>query len=70
MLQTIKPVKWLEDALWLLRVYDIFENTCQEVNGDEIWTCSLSFDILIRYNNQVRQQIVQVGRQLVTKVCA
>jgi hypothetical protein len=37
MLQTIKPVKWLEDALWLLEVYDIFENTtCQEANGGEI----------------------------------
>jgi hypothetical protein len=59
MLQTIKPVKWLEDALWLLGVYDIFENmTCQEANGGEIWTHSLSFDILIRYNNQVRQQII------------
>jgi hypothetical protein len=63
MLQTIKPVKWLEDALWLLGVYDIFENTiCHEVNGGEIWTCSLLFDISIRYNNKVRQQIVQVGR--------
>jgi hypothetical protein len=62
MLQTIKLVKWLEDALWLLGVYDIFENmTYQEENGGEIWTCSLSFDIPIRYNKQVLQQIVQVG---------
>jgi hypothetical protein len=62
MLQTIKPVKWLEDTLWLLEVYDIFENmTCQEAIRGEIWTCSLSFDIPIKYNNQVCQQIVQVG---------
>jgi hypothetical protein len=71
MLQTIKPVKWPEDVLWLLGVYDIFENTtCQETNGGEIWTCSLSFDIPIRYSNQVRQQIVQVGRQSMTKLGA
>jgi hypothetical protein len=71
MLQTIKPMKWLEDTLWLLGVYDIFENTtCQEANGGRIWMCSLSLDIPIRYNNQVRQQIVQGRRQSMTKAGA
>jgi hypothetical protein len=35
MSQTIKPVKWLETALWLLEVWDIFENTSSEVVNDE-----------------------------------
>jgi hypothetical protein len=59
MSQTIKPVRWLEEPLWLLGVEDIFENTTSEVvNDDEIWKCSLAFNIPIRYNNEVRQQIV------------
>ena len=64
MSQTIKPIKWLEAALWLLRVCDIFEMTSEVVNdeGSELWTCSLAFDIPIRYNNEVRQDIVQTGR--------
>ena len=36
----------MDHALWLLGVYDIFENMiCQEANGGKIWTCSLAFDI-------------------------
>ena len=61
MLQTIKPIKWLEAALWLLGVLDIFETTTSEVENDEVgelWTCNLAFDVPIRYNNQVGQQIV------------
>ena len=61
MSQTIKPVKWLEATLWLLRVWDIFETTTSEVvndEGAELWMCSLAFDIPIRYNNEVRQDIV------------
>ena len=61
MLKTIKAVKWLESALWLLRVWDIFETTIIVVvndEGGELWTCSLTFDISIRYNNEVRQDIV------------
>ena len=61
MSQTIKPVKWLEAALWLLGAWDIFETTTSEVvndEGDELWTCNLAFDILIRYNNEVRHDIV------------
>ena len=57
MSQTIKPVKWLEAALWLLGVCDIFETTTSEVvnnEGCELWTCSLAFDIPIRYNNELR----------------
>ena len=49
MSQTIKPVKWLEAALWLLVVWDIFETTTSEVvsdEGGELWTCSLAFDIV------------------------
>ena len=64
MSQTIKPVKWLEAALWLLRVWDIFEMTISEVmndEGGELWTCSITFDIPIRYNNEVRQDIMQTG---------
>ena len=71
MSQTIKPVKWLEAALWLLGVWDIFETTISEVvndEGGELWTCSLAFDIPIRYNNEVRQDIVQTGRQSPTKI--
>jgi hypothetical protein len=65
MSQTIKPVKWLEAALWLLGVFDIFEMTISEIvndEGGELWTCSLAFDIPIRYNNEVCQDIVQTGR--------
>ena len=57
MSQTIKPIKWLEAALWRLGVWEIFENTTSEVvndEGAELWTCSLAFDIPIRYNNKVR----------------
>ena len=49
MSQTIKPVKWLEAALWLLVVWDIFETTTSEVvsdEGGELWTCSLAYDIV------------------------
>ena len=73
MSQTIKPVKWLEATLWLLRVWDIFEMTISEVmndEGGELWTCSITFDIPIRYNNEVRQDIVQTGRQSPTKIGA
>jgi hypothetical protein len=35
MSQTIKLVKWLETTLWLLGVWDIFENTTSEVVDDE-----------------------------------
>jgi hypothetical protein len=35
MSRTIKPVKWLETALWLLGVWDVFENTTSEVVDDE-----------------------------------
>jgi hypothetical protein len=64
MSQTIKLVKLLEAALWLLGVYDIFKNTTSEVVNDEggkLWTCSVAFDIPIRYNNEVHQDIVQTG---------
>ena len=57
MSQTIKPVKWLEAALWLLVVWDIFETMTSEVvndEGSELWTWSLAFDIPIRYNNELR----------------
>jgi hypothetical protein len=56
MSRTIKPVKWLEAALWLLGAWDIFETTTSEVMNDkrgELWMC-LTFDIPIRYNNEVR----------------
>jgi hypothetical protein len=48
MSQTIKPVKWLQTALWMLGVWEIFENTTSEVVNDEeaeLWTCSLVLDI-------------------------
>ena len=73
MSQTIKPVKLLEGALWLLGVWNIFETMTSEVvndEGGELWTCSLTFDIPIRYNNEVRQDIVQTERQWPTKICA
>ena len=38
--------------------------------GGELWTCSLAFDIPIRYNNELRQNIVQTGRQSPTKIGA
>ena len=69
----LKPVKWLEAALWLFGVWDIFETTTSEVvnnEGGELWTCSLAFDIPIRYNNEVRQDIMQTGRQSPTKIGA
>ena len=71
MSQTIKPVRWLEAALMLLGVWDIFETTTSEVmndEGGELWMCSLAFDIPIRYNNEVRQDIVQTGLRSPTKI--
>jgi hypothetical protein len=71
MSQTIKLVRWLEETLWLLGVKDIFENMTSEVtNDDELWKCSLTFNIPIRYNNEVHQKIMQVGRLMPTKVGA
>ena len=71
MSQTIKLVKWLKSALWLLGVWDIFETTISVVmndEGGELWTCSLAFDIPIRYNTKMCQDIVQTGRQMPTKI--
>ena len=71
MSRTIKLVKWLEATLWLLGVWDIFETMTSDVENDEggeLWMCSLAFDIPIRYNNEVRQDIVQTGRQSSTKI--
>ena len=73
MSQNIKLVKWPESALWLLGMWDIFETTTSKVvndEGGELWTCSLTFDILIRYNNEVRQDIVQTGQRSPTKIGA
>jgi hypothetical protein len=73
MSQTIKPVKWLESALWGLGVWDIFENTTSEVVNDEIdelWTCNLGFEIPIRNNHDVRQDITVPGPWSLTKVGA
>ena len=35
MSQTTKPVKWLEATLWMLGVWEIFDNTTSEVVNDE-----------------------------------
>jgi hypothetical protein len=54
-------------------VWDIFETATSEVvndEGDELWTCSLAFDNPIRYNSEVRQDIVQTGRQSLIKIGA
>jgi hypothetical protein len=54
-------------------VWDTFETTTSVVvNGEEseLWTCSLAFDIPIRYNNEGRQDIMQTGRQMLTKTGA
>jgi hypothetical protein len=64
MSQTIFPVEWPESAVWMLEVWDIFEMTTSEVMNDEgaeLWMCNLAFDILIRYNQDMRQDIVQNG---------
>jgi hypothetical protein len=44
--------------------------TSEVVNdeGGELWTCNLTFDFPIRYNNELRQDIVQIGRQSPTKI--
>jgi hypothetical protein len=71
MSKTIKPM--LETTLWLLGVWNIFENTTSEIvndEGDELWKCSLGFKIPIRNNNEIRQDITQVGRPKPTKVGA
>jgi hypothetical protein len=55
----------------LLGVWDIFENMISEVmndEGDKLWKCSLGFEIPIRNNNEVRQDIAQVGRPTSTKI--
>ena len=55
------------------RVWDIFKTMSSEVvndEGGELWTCSLAFKIPVRYNNEVRQDIVQTERQWPTKICA
>ena len=65
-------LKWLKSALWLLEVWDIFEMTSEVVNdeGGELWTCSLTFNIPIRDNNEVCQNIMQTGRQSPTMIGA
>ena len=35
--------------------------------GDELWTCNIAFDIPIRYNQDLHQDIVQRGRQCPTR---
>jgi hypothetical protein len=67
MSQTISPVKWLESTLYLLGVWDIFQQTTSEVvndEGDELWTCNIAFDIPTKYNQDLCQDIVQKGRQM------
>jgi hypothetical protein len=69
MSQTISPVEWLESALWVLWVSGIFEDTTSQVvndQGDELWTCNIAFNIPIRYNQEVEQDIVQRGLQYPT----
>jgi hypothetical protein len=54
-------------------VWDIFETMTSVVVNDEeskLWTCSLTFDIPIRYNNKVRQDIMQTRQQMLTKTGA
>jgi hypothetical protein len=49
----------------MLGVWDIFEMAISEAmndEGDELWTCTLAFDISMRHNSEVRQGIVQPGR--------
>jgi DNA-binding helix-hairpin-helix protein with protein kinase domain len=67
MSQTIYLVNWLESTLYLLGVWDIFEQTASEVvnnEGDDLWTCNITFDIPTRYNQDMHQDIVQKGRQM------
>jgi hypothetical protein len=68
MSRTIKLVRWLESALYLLWVWDIFETTNEVVNDEELWTCNLAFDIPIWYNDDLHQDIVQIVRQMSTKI--
>jgi hypothetical protein len=52
-------------TLYLLGVWDIFETTTGEVvndEGGELWTRYLAFDIPIRYNDDMHQDIVHTGR--------
>jgi hypothetical protein len=54
-------------------VWDIFENTTSEVvndERDELWTCNLGFEIPIRNNHDVRQDITIPGPRSLTKVGA
>jgi hypothetical protein len=47
----------------------IFEDTTSQVvndQGDELWTCNIAFNIPIRYNQEVEQDIVQRGLQYPT----
>ena len=40
---------------------EIFEQTTSEVvndEGDELWTCNIAFDIPIRYNKDLRHDIM------------
>jgi hypothetical protein len=44
------------------------DNKCvMNDEGSELWTCSIAFDIPIRYINEVRQDIMWSGRQMPTK---
>jgi len=67
MSQTISLVKWLDSVLYLLGVWEIFEQTTSEVvndEGDELRMCNIAFDIPIRYNQDLRHDIVQRGRHV------
>ena len=67
MSRTICLIKWLESALYLFVVWDIFEQTTSEVmndEGGELWTCNIAFDIPIGFSPDHRLDIVQRGRQM------
>ena len=64
MSQTISLIEWLKSTLYLLGVWDIFEQTTSKNVNDEdgeLWTCNIAFDIPIRYQREQCTYIVQRG---------
>jgi hypothetical protein len=72
MSHTIEPIKWLASALWAFKVWDIFEITRSTIEneGDEKWTCNISFEIPLRNTDEVRHHSRVLGPPSVTKIGA
>ena len=69
MSQTISPIEWLQAALSLLMVSDIFENTTSTDDG-QTWTCELRFYIPLRLPSRHQELIRWMGSRMPSRTSA